>query len=128
MISLTGFHIKIRGIVQGVGFRPFIHRQVKAYEIKGWIRNTSFGAELKVEGRTDNVSAFIRDLRIRKPPLAVIEKIHADEYEPCGFSDFEIIPSFAGEEADTLISPDICTCDDCLKELSDPSEIGRAHV
>ncbi len=122
MISLTGFHIKIRGIVQGVGFRPFIHRQVKAYEIKGWIRNTSFGAELKVEGETDNVSAFIRDLRIRKPPLAVIEKIHADEYEPCGFSDFEIIPSFAGEEADTLISPDICTCDDCLKELSDPSD------
>ena len=120
--KLIGMHIRIRGIVQGVGFRPFIHRQIKAYDLKGWIRNTSFGAELVIEGTPENISSFVEELPVRKPPLAVIEKIHVSECEPCGFEDFRIIPSETGAEADTLVSPDICTCGDCLKELFDPKD------
>ena len=115
-----GIKIKVSGIVQGVGFRPFIHKQITDHCLCGWVRNTSTGSELRLEGPEDEVSRFVDELGTKKPALALIERIETEIYEPLeGFTDFSIIMSKDEEEHNTLISPDVCTCDDCLRELFD---------
>ena len=118
-----GLIIRVSGIVQGVGFRPFIHKQITDHSLCGWIRNTSSGAEMRLEGEETALWRFVDELRTKKPALALIEKIETEVYEPLeGFTDFHIIASKSGDERDTLISPDVCTCDDCLRELFDPKD------
>ena len=112
-----GIKIKVSGIVQGVGFRPFIHKQITDHCLCGWVRNTGTGSELKLEGPEDEVRRFVDELGTKKPSLALIERIETEIYEPLeGFTDFSIIMSKEGDERNTLISPDVCTCDDCLRE------------
>ena len=120
---MESVHIKIHGIVQGVGFRPFVHRLVRLHGLAGTIRNTSSGVELELDGERAALEAFVADLPRKAPKLAVIEKIEA-EYggAPRGFADFSILKSHAEETRDTLISPDIGICDDCLRELLDPRD------
>ena len=120
---MESVHIKIHGIVQGVGFRPFVHRLVRLHGLAGTIRNTSSGVELELDGERAALEAFVADLPGQAPKLAVIEKIEA-EYggAPRGFADFSILKSHAEETRDTLISPDIGICDDCLRELLDPRD------
>ncbi len=114
--------VKIRGIVQGVGFRPFIHRLVRALGLKGTIRNTSSGVTMELEGEKDAIDSFLEELPRQAPPLAVIEEIETREVLPRGFSDFTIIGSERQTERNTLISPDIAVCGDCLRELKDPAD------
>ena len=115
--------IHIRGIVQGVGFRPFIHRLVKEYGLVGTIKNTSSGVELELEGERDVLARFVAQLPDRAPLLAVIEEIEADyTTELRGFTDFRILDSKTEARRDTLISPDIGICADCLQELNDPRD------
>ena len=122
-MSLNRAWIHIRGIVQGVGFRPFIHKLVRERDLRGTIKNTSSGVELELEGERAQLEALIEELPRRAPKLAVIEEIetaYSDELR--GFADFEILSSKTEALRDTLISPDICICDDCLRELSDPKD------
>ena len=86
--------IHIQGIVQGVGFRPFIHKLVQEYALKGYIKNTSSGVELELEGERAELEAFVKAIPLRAPKLAVIERLRA-EYtdELCGFEDFRILES-----------------------------------
>lgn len=115
--------IEIQGIVQGVGFRPFIHKLVTSFSLCGHIKNTSSGVELELEGERDELERFVSELPKKAPKLAVIEKISARYTdELCGFQGFEILKSKTEEFRNTLISPDICICDDCLKELMDESD------
>ena len=115
--------IKIHGIVQGVGFRPFIHKLVRFRSLSGYIANTSSGVELELEGERADLESFIRELPEKAPKLAVIEKIeYSFSEELCGFEGFEIRASVTEETRNTLISPDICICDDCLRELLDPDD------
>jgi len=115
--------IHIRGIVQGVGFRPFIHRMVKEYGLTGTIKNTSSGVELELEGERDVLSRFVKELPEKAPKLSVIEEIEASySSELRGFADFQILGSKTEALRDTLISPDICICDDCLRELQNPAD------
>ncbi len=115
--------IHIRGIVQGVGFRPFIHRLVKEYGLKGTIKNTSSGVEIELEGDKNRLQKFLEDLPGRAPKLAVIENIEAEYHDDLkGFKDFQILGSKTETTRSTLISPDICICDDCLRELKDPTD------
>ena len=116
------WEIRIRGIVQGVGFRPFIHRLVRTHALKGSIRNTSSGVTLTLEGDEDRLSSFLRELPEKAPPLAVIEEIRTDRIPFQGFSDFRIIESERQAERNTLISPDIGICPDCLREMRDPAD------
>ncbi|MBO7669582.1 MAG: acylphosphatase, partial [Oscillospiraceae bacterium] len=116
------WEIRIRGIVQGVGFRPFIHRLVLHYALKGSIRNTSSGVTLTLEGDEDRLRSFLRDLPEKAPPLAVIEEIQTQRSPFQGFSAFQIIESERQAERNTLISPDIAICPDCLREMRDPSD------
>ena len=115
--------IHIRGIVQGVGFRPFVHRLVRELELRGTIKNTSSGVELELEGERGALERFVDELPVRAPKLAAIEEMEVEfSDELKGFSDFRILDSKTELLRDTLISPDICICDDCLRELSDPND------
>jgi len=115
--------LKIHGIVQGVGFRPFIHKLVGSYGLAGYIKNTSSGVELELEGEKAELERFISVLPEKAPKLALIEKIEAEFLpELAGYRGFEIRKSLAEEKRNTLISPDVCICEDCLGELFDPSD------
>ncbi len=121
-MAKAGYVIEVRGIVQGVGFRPFIHKQIVGHGLNGWVRNTSLGAELKIEGEREALDAFAEELWTKKPALALIEDVKVREYEPLeGFTDFRILASDGAAERVALVSPDICICEDCRRELFDPS-------
>ena len=115
--------LKIRGIVQGVGFRPFIHKLVGSYGLRGYIKNTSSGVELELEGEREALERFVRGVPEMAPKLAMIESIEAEYSKTlAGFDGFEIRQSRREATRDTLISPDICICDDCLRELFTPTD------
>ena len=110
--------IKIYGIVQGVGFRPFVHKTVTALSLCGFIRNTSFGAEGEFEGSREDILTLISTLQNDAPPLAFIESVDVAYSDTLrGYTRFDIAESIKGEKNRTLISPDIAVCDDCLAEL-----------
>ncbi len=109
--------------MQGVGFRPFIHKLVRERGLCGTIRNSSSGVELELEGERTELERFVEELPRRAPKLAVIEEIETAYFETLrGYTDFQILTSKRELLRDTLISPDICVCDDCLRELNDPSD------
>ena len=115
--------IKIHGIVQGVGFRPFIHRLVRSVALSGYIANTSSGVELELEGEHEQLERFLRELPLQAPKLAVIEKTEAEfSNRLVGYEGFEIRDSKTEALRNTLISPDICICDDCLREMNTPGD------
>ena len=114
--------IEIAGIVQGVGFRPFIYRLATEINLTGFITNTAAGVSIEVEGATDAVESFLSRLPQEVPPLARITSMVVVDRSPGGDADFRILPSRAGEERTVLISPDVALCNDCLAELLDPSD------
>ncbi len=109
--------IEIRGIVQGVGFRPTVYRFAKKYSLKGTVFNDSKGVMLDIEGSSQNIGDFLEELKKNPPPLANIERITSKRLTLKNFNEFKIIESERGEEKRTLVSPDIATCKDCEKEL-----------
>ena len=114
--------ISVRGVVQGVGFRPFVYRLARDHGLTGWVLNHSGGVEIEVEGSASALTTFIRDLETQAPPLARIESIQAADAPPAGYTTFDIRHSVAQEGRYQLISPDIATCPDCLRELLDPND------
>jgi len=114
--------LHITGIVQGVGFRPFVYNLAVERGLLGWVLNASDGVYTVIEGDDATVDAFPAAIRELAPPMAVVEEIIAEEVEPEGFTDFSIRASRAEEGAMTLVSPDIATCPDCLAELTAPGD------
>jgi hydrogenase maturation protein HypF len=115
--------IKVSGIVQGVGFRPFIYRTAAKNGLVGYVRNRGDAVvEIVVEGKKDNVAQFLEDLKEEKPPLAQIYNITTDyDGDMEGFEEFTIIKSSGEAElSGSVIPPDVSICDECLKELRDP--------
>jgi len=121
-MSLKGVRIHITGIVQGVGFRPFVYGLAKRYELNGWVRNTSAGVDIEVDGEQDVLDAFLEALRDEAPPISRIDELNASFQSPNGFRAFDIVHSEAVEGAFQPISPDVSICKDCLRELFDPSD------
>jgi hydrogenase maturation protein HypF len=119
---MTGRVIHITGIVQGVGFRPFVYGLALRYGLKGWVRNTSEGVDIRVDGSTGALESFMTALQAEAPPLAHIDNLTMRECPPDGFATFEIRHSEAILGAAQPISPDIAICADCLRELHDPSD------
>jgi len=114
-------NIIIKGIVQGVGFRPFIHKLVQNYNLSGWVVNSNQGVEIEVEGKTEEINSFVSDIKKKLPPLARIEKIEVNQLPLIGYKEFSIKKSMVKEENSfVLVSPDISICEDCLQELFDP--------
>ncbi|NLX10191.1 MAG: carbamoyltransferase HypF [Chloroflexi bacterium] len=117
--------IHVTGIVQGVGFRPFIYGLAVRYDLSGWVRNTSAGVDIEIVGAPDAVEAFTRAITAEAPPLARIESVEAQTIAPNGYSGFQIEHSAAQAGAYQPIAPDVATCDDCLAEVFDPAD--RRH-
>ncbi|HDN75931.1 MAG TPA: carbamoyltransferase HypF, partial [Acidilobales archaeon] len=117
---LIALKLIITGIVQGVGFRPFIHRIAIKSNVKGYVRNVG-GSEVEVfiEGTQDNISRFLELLVSEKPPPAFIEEIELIESKPLGYQDFRILKSERRHVKRSMIPPDIGICDECLREVLD---------
>ena len=114
--------ISITGVVQGVGFRPFVYGLAREKGLAGWVLNHSGGVDIEVEGPKAALEAFITDLQAQAPPLARIESLEAQSVPLQGFGPFEIRHSQSQEGLYQLISPDVATCPDCLHELMDPKD------
>ncbi|MBI5139032.1 carbamoyltransferase HypF [Candidatus Nomurabacteria bacterium] len=116
------YQIHISGIVQGVGFRPFLFRLATQHNLKGWARNNSAGVELEIEGASENLDRLCQDLNEKKPRLSKIEQIIKTELYVFGYPDFQIKESDQNQltERNAKILPDTATCDDCIKEIFDP--------
>ncbi len=121
MASVVAFRFKVTGVVQGVGFRPFVYGLAVGLGLRGWVINTSSGVVIEVEGPPDALDAFAHDLVAKAPPVARIEGVHREQIPPNGWERFEIRESRA-EAGYVLISPDIATCPECLRELFDPHD------
>ena len=112
--------IEISGIVQGVGFRPYIYRLAKRLHLKGFVRNNSDGVSIEIEGDEDSTNQFLETLSNQPPPLAQILNKKVIPIPLTGDSEFSITKSQSLPQKNTLISPDIATCEDCLEEMLDP--------
>src|SRR5215831_17622617 len=111
--------IRVRGVVQGVGFRPFVYRLARANALAGWVLNGEEGVEIHVEGGEPGLQAFLRDLPLQAPPAARIAEVEVCETEAGGLQDFEIRSSERRERPTVRISPDLAVCDECVSELFD---------
>ncbi len=118
----TAVSLHVTGVVQGVGYRPFVYNLARRLGVTGWVRNASDGVWCLAEGDPETLEAFERALRVEAPPMAVVESVVAEEVDPEGATEFVIVASHAEEGAMTLVSPDIATCDACRGELLDPSD------
>jgi len=117
--------IEVSGIVQGVGFRPYIYRLATSRKLSGNICNTPAGVSIEVQGPAEAVQDFVDHLPAEAPPLSRITSFVVHELACNGDADFRIVHSYAGAEVRTLISPDVAICPDCLRELFDPAD--RRH-
>ena len=114
--------ILIQGIVQGVGFRPFVYGQAQRLGLTGFVLNNSQGVTIEVEGPYEALDGFQQTLREKAPPLARIDSVAIELIPACHAESFVITHSQSGAERLALISPDSATCDDCLRELFDPAD------
>ena len=114
--------IEISGIVQGVGFRPYVYRLATERHLVGSIGNTSAGVIIEIQGPDEAVNDFISRLPQQAPPLSRITEITTHDLPLDGDHEFRIVGSRGDEAVRTLISPDVATCDDCLREMFDPSD------
>jgi len=122
MSEVSGVRIHIQGVVQGVGFRPFVFSLAEAQSLTGWVRNTSAGVEIEVDGSPDALDTFITSLTTDAPPLARIDSIEVETRESGSNPDFTILPSISVADAFQPISPDVTLCADCRREVFDPTD------
>ena len=120
-------HIHVTGIVQGVGMRPFVYREAMAHGICGWVLNAGDGVHIEAHARAEAVDGFVAALSEHAPAAARVERVDIADLKPSGWSaadeqGFRIVVSQDQTAHTTLVSPDIATCDDCLRELFDPAD------
>jgi len=119
---VTRARVEVRGVVQGVGFRPFVYRLAHKHRLAGWVRNTSSKVEIEVEGPVEEVRSFLNDLVEEAPPQARIEAFSASFDKPQGYTDFKIRDSLSLTSEYQLVSPDIAVCQDCQREFFDQAD------
>ena len=112
--------LHVNGIVQGVGFRPYVYQLAKQYGLKGEVANTASGVSIHIEGPPGKVNSFETDLSENSPPLAHIVELTGQNEPLRQFAQFRIVSSRGADQMSTLISPDVCICRDCRQELFDP--------
>ncbi len=113
--------IRIIGLVQGVGFRPFVYRIATLHNLRGYVRNLG-GAEVEifVEGNEEDINNFIKDLREKKPPSSLIQEVYIEEVKPRGYTSFKIVKSTRTKSKLSMIPPDFGICKYCLEEVLNP--------
>lgn len=112
--------IRVRGVVQGVGFRPFVYRLARANTLGGWVLNGEEGVEIYLEGAEQGLQAFVQEMKMQPPPAASIAEMEVHPVVPLGVNEFTIRESRSRERPTARISPDLPVCDACLDELFDP--------
>jgi hydrogenase maturation protein HypF len=119
---IYGKRITIRGIVQGVGFRPFIYSLALKNQLNGWVRNTSAGVEIEVAGDSQHLSDFVQEIMKSPPALSKIDQINIVDTQQIDYTQFEILVSQTEDGQFIPVSPDVSICPDCLRELFDPKD------
>lgn len=114
--------IRVKGIVQGVGFRPFVYLLAKEHGLRGWVLNDQNGVEIQLEGDETRIDAFLADLPRKAPPAARVDSIRHEPSQEENHSDFKIIESRQCQSITTRISPDLSLCGKCLEELQDAED------
>ena len=114
--------IRVRGVVQGVGFRPYVFRLAREHTLTGWVLNATEGVDIHLEGPESELRAFVRELERQPPKAAVVTAIEILPALPEGLREFSILESRTLGDPTARISPDLPVCDDCLRELFDPSD------
>ena len=114
-----GMKISIKGIVQGVGFRPFIYNLARSLNLSGYVLNNTTGVTIEAEGNRSDIQVFIDSIKKQHPPQAVIFEIQTKDTDLAGYEDFKIRESAGQEEKFVPISPELATCKECLSELFD---------
>jgi len=112
--------VRIRGAVQGVGFRPFVYRLARELDLSGWVINSSSGVVIEVEGPPATLEQFLLRVVRDCPPRAIVQGTESAYFDPVGYQSFEIRESGGGEKT-ALVLPDIATCPNCLEDLRDPA-------
>jgi hydrogenase maturation protein HypF len=115
--------VAIRGVVQGVGFRPFVYRLATEIGLNGWVLNSAQGVFIEVEGTREMLQSFLLRLEKEKPPRAVIQSLEFSFLDSIGYQEFEIRYSELSGQKTVLILPDIAVCADCLREVFDPGNV-----
>ena len=113
--------LHVTGTVQGVGFRPFIYQLAKAHGIFGYVKNLGNHVEILIEGNTESLGNFLKELPEKKPPLAKVTEIKSKNVPYSAYSKFIIVPSESGVFENSIIPPDTAICEDCKSEIFDPS-------
>ena len=122
-LAVERVRVRVRGVVQGVGFRPFVHRIAHRHEISGFVLNDADGVVVEAEGEPGALAAFVSAITDEAPPLARVASIDSTACAPRGECGFAIVLSEdLGRTRSTLIAPDAATCPDCLRELFDPAD------
>jgi hydrogenase maturation protein HypF len=116
------YSIAVQGVVQGVGFRPFVYRLARAHDLRGWVLNAEHGVQIHLEGTKEQLQTFLEEMKDHPPPAAVITEIVVASAETTGFADFTIRESTAEQQPTVRISPDLPVCEKCLQELFDPQD------
>ncbi len=119
----SAYSIKVRGVVQGVGFRPFVYRLARANCLTGWVLNAEEGVEIHLEGGEQSLAAFVEELRTQPPSAAIMTAVHVVPAEAAGFTEFTIRDSEARSHPTVRISPDFPVCEECLRELFEPRDV-----
>lgn len=119
--------LNITGVVQGVGFRPFIYQLADRYHLNGFICNTAAGVNIELEGEESAIEAFVEALHSELPPLARIDTLCSEEAAYVGHTLFQILQSQTESQKTTLVSPDIAICKNCLQEMHDPTNRRYAY-
>jgi hydrogenase maturation protein HypF len=112
--------VLVRGVVQGVGFRPFVHRLALRHDLSGWVRNEAGAVRLLAQGDAAEVVTFLEALRAAPPPLSRIDTLQVIEREPAPLEDFRVLPSDVAPVGRLPVSPDVAMCGACERELQDP--------
>ena len=118
--------LRVTGVVQGVGFRPFVYRLAARHALTGWVRNVAGTVEIHVEGGAEELEAFQQELRTEAPPVARIDALELAAALPAGAHDFRIIAS-ADAEGIRPVTPDLAICAECEAELFDPADRRFRH-
>ena len=125
MSAVTGRRLSVRGTVQGVGFRPWVHRLAHELGLRGRVWNTSSGVEIDVFGPEEQLELFASELTREAPPAARVSSIEQRRIEGEPPEGFAILASDAGAERELAVPPDLATCAACLRELGDSAD--RRH-
>lgn len=128
-MNITSLKITVTGLVQGVGFRPFVYRIATKHHLKGWVKNTNESVEIAIQGEYYNVSRFLDALSGENPPASVIESVRHVPYDNIVHHSFDILPSDNVSDEITEVSPDIAVCHDCLTDMeTQPHRYGYPFI